>query len=457
MLKRTFPLPFVLFLLSAAACGGSGASPTAPGTSATPSAGGVAGGASITGSVTGGTASSLTGASSGHAISGLTVSVAGTSMSATVDPTGRFVLNGVPAGDVQLQFSGPVTATVPVAQVRPAETITMVISVSSTTVTVESQVRNSAGDEQIEGRIESLPPTMASNTVKVAGRTVRTDTSTIIRQGSATLTFTDLEIGYRVHVKGRTSGGSLLATSIDVQNVITTIPVNVNGVIDTLSGSAAAFQFQIGSRIVKGDTLTVFFGDGNTARTFANLVNGVRVEVKGQQRDGFIYAERIHINGNDDDDDDDDDQDSSASIQGKVISIGGSAPALTLTVGTTIVRTTSDTEVKRRGDTQTLAAVKVGQDVHVVGTRQPDGSITARRIELTDDATGGEVEIQGSAGGVGGACPALTFKINGYSISTTSSTVFEGMVCADLKSGTNVTVKGLSQADNSVVATRVKR
>ena len=281
-----------------------------------------------------------------------------------------------------------------------------------------------------------------------------TDASTVIRQGGSTMTFADIAIGFRVHVKGRTAGPNLLATSIEIQNINTTIPVNVNGIIDTVAGSAASFQFKIGSQLVKGDAQTVFFGDGSAARTFADLSDGDRVEVKGQQRDGYVYAERIHING--DEDDDDDEQDSSASIHGRLNTLSGTAPSLTLTVGTTIVTTTSDTEVKRRGDVQTLATLQIGQEVHVVGTRQPDGSLVARRIELNDDAIGGVVEIEGSAGGVGGTCPVLTFKINGYSIQTSAATVYEGIACASIKGGSKMTVKGTSGVGGLILATLIR-
>ena len=395
----------------------------------------------------------MTASSTGAAINGLVVTVAGTNIKSGLDAAGRFRLDGVPSGDLQLQFTGPVTATIPVSQVQPAETITLVLSLSTTTVTLESQLRSTGGEEQLEGRVESLPPTMAAGSLKVGGRTVTTDASTAIRQGGSTMTFADIAIGYRVHVKGRTAGSNLLATSIEIQNVNATIPVNVNGIIDTVAGSAASFQFKIGSQLVKGDAQTVFFGDGNTARTFADLSDGDRVEVKGQQRDGYVYAERIHING---DEDDDDEQDSSASIQGRLNTLTGTAPSLTLTVGTTIVTTTSDTEVKRRGDVQTLAALQIGQEVHIVGTRQPNGSLVARKIELNDDAAGGEVEIEGSAGGVAGACPVLTFKINGYSIQTSAATVYEGTVCASIKGGSKVTVKGTSGAGGLILATRIK-
>jgi len=113
--------------------------------------------------------------------------------------------------------------------------------------------------------------------------------------------------------------------------------------------------------------------------------------------------------------------------------------------------------VQRRGDVQTLDALKLGQTLHVVGTRQPDGSINARRIQIVGDAPGEEVEIEGAVGGLRGTCPAVSFGVNGFSIATTSATVFEGVTCAALKSGDKVTVTGTSQADGSVAATRVRR
>ena len=364
----------ILILAAATACGGS--SPTSPGQT------GAGTGASITGTVQGGAPNALTSASTGGAITGVTVTVVGTSISSGLDVAGRFNLKNVPSGDLQLQFSGSVSAMLTITGVQSTETITLVVSVSANSVTVESEARSGGSEEQLEGRIDSLPPTTPAGSLTVAGRTVTTDASTVIRKGDASATLSDLKVGYRVHVKGHTSGSSLLATQIIIQNTNTDVPSS--------------------------------------------------------------------------DDDDDDEQDSSASIHDRLNAIGGSAPTLTLTVGSTTVRTSSATVVKRRGDEQTLAELKVGQDVHVIGTRQPDGSIDARHIEINDDATGGEVEIQGSAGGVSGSCPALSFSVNGYRITTTAATVFEGITCAAMKSGTKVTVKGTSQADNSVLASRVK-
>lgn len=371
MIKRLVGLGLIVVT---AACGGSGASPTEPG-----SPSGAAGGASITGTVSG--ASSALTSSGSQSIPGLIVTVAGTSITSGLDAAGRFTLDGVPAGDRELQFSGPVTATITLTDVKTSEKITLVIAVSGSTVTVQTQVRSTGSEEQLEGLVESLPPDMPAGSLRVAGRDVTTDDATQIRQGNTPRVIGDMKVGYRVHVKGHTTGSTLLATAIQIQNT------NIPG---------------------------------------------------------------------ENDDEEDDGQDSSASIHGTLTAMSGAVPSLTLTVGGTTVRTSSSTDVKRRGDVQTLEELRIGQTLHVVGTRQADGSLDARRVEINDDAAGGEVEIAGAAGGVSGSCPTVSFGINGYTISTNASTVFEGITCATLKSGTKVSVKGISQADGSVLATLVK-
>ena len=439
--------------LLAAACGGS--APTSPSTTGTTPGSPTGPSATITGAVQGASGNALTSASTGAAITGITITVVGTEIKTSVDGAGRFTLAKVPTGNVQLKLTGAgADATVTLSSVEPAQTVDVVLAVAGSTASVESAVRSGAGEAQLEGRVESLPPTMAALTFKAAGRTVKTDAATRFMDGSQTRTFSDLQIGMRIHAKGTLAGDQFTATLVELQNSNTTIPVSVNGVLDTLTGTAAQFQFKIGSQVIKGDALTVFFGDGDRPDSFATLKEGSRVEVKGQMRDGYIYATRIHINGTSTDGSP---QDTSASIHGTLNAISGSVPNLVLTVGTTTVRTSSSTEVKRRGDVQTLSTLKVGMSVHVVGVRASDGSLDARRIEINDDAPGGAFEIEGSAGGVKGTCPSLQFSVNGYSIVTNASTTFEGAACTALKSGDKVTVKGVSQADGSVTATTVKK
>ena len=455
-MRRGLGLTLLAALLSGA-CGGGNGSPTGP--SATGTQPGAPSGASatITGSVQG-ASSAMTAASGGAALTGVTVSVAGSSISSVVDAAGRFTLANVPAGPVMLQLTGGgANATVTLGSVDAAQTVDVVVTVAGASASIDSAVRSGAGEAQLEGRVESLPPTMPALTFKAAGRSVRTDASTAFTDGGQARTFADLRIGMRVHAKGALVGDTFTAARVELQNSNTAVPVNVNGTIDTVTGTAGAFQFNIGSRRIRGDAQTVFFGDGDRPDSFASLKEGSRVEVKGEQRDDFIYAVRIHINGPPAPTPPGDGQDSSASIHGTLNAMSGAKPALVLMVGTTTVRTSSSTEVKRRGDVQTLAALKVGQSVHVIGVRQADGSLDARRIEINDDATGGEFEIEGSVGGLKGTCPSVQFGVNGFAVTTSGSTVFDGGACSSLKSGDKVTVKGLKQADGSVAATSVKK
>jgi len=450
-MQRCLGLTLMAALLTGA-CGGK--SPASPSTAGNPAPGATAGSAMIIGTVQGATASAFTAASNGAALTGVTVTVLGTNISSTVDAGGRFSLVNVPAGTVQLQLTGGgANATVTLSSVLASQTVDVVVAVSGTTASLESEVRSGAGQAELEGRVESLPPTQPALTFKAAGRTVKTDASTRFVDGSQSRTFADLKIGMRIHAKGTLTGDQLTATLVELQNSNTAIPVEVNGVIDTLTGTASAFSFKIGSRLVKGDATTTFFGDGDKPDTFADLKEGSRVEVKGEQRDDFVYAVRIHINGGDDADNNP--QDDSASIHGVLKAMSGAAPSLVLTVDTTTVRTSSSTQVKRRGDFQTLNELKVGQSLHVIGVRQSDGSLDARLIEIDDDAAGGEFEIEGALGGLKGTCPAIQFSVNGFSVTTSASTTFADGTCSALKSGTKVNVKGLRQTDGSVAATKV--
>jgi hypothetical protein len=222
---------------------------------------------------------------------GMTVSVVGTNVTAQVNAAGRFALLNVPPGNADLRFNAPgVLASISLLDLQAGQTIELTVTVSDTIATVESDRRSLGREEQVEGRVESLPPTTAALSLVVAGRTVTTDGSTTFYVGGAPAGFSSLEVGQRVHVKGQTNAGSLLARTIDIQNTNTTIGVNLNGTVSAFTGTAAAFQFQVDGRLVKGDALTEFYGNSR----FLDLVNGGRVEVKGLQRDGFVYAQRIH-------------------------------------------------------------------------------------------------------------------------------------------------------------------
>jgi hypothetical protein len=397
--------------------------------------------------------------SAGVPLAAVAAQVAGTPISSPVGPGGGFSLDGVPAGAVQLRFVGSgVDASVALSPVQSGDVVSVLVGVAGATATVQSESRNAGGKVELEGRIELLTPTEFS--LVVAGRKVTTSAQTIFRDGNdAAKAFADLAVGQRVHVKGTLGVDSIVADSVLIQNTNVAIPVNVNGIVDQLSGAAALFDFLIDGRKIKGDTTTVFFGDTGLLG-FSALKNGARVEVKGEMRDGYVFAVRIHVNGKDTEVPP---QDDSASVEGTLTAMTGTTPLLTLTVGGTTVKTTEATEVRRRGDVQTLAALAVGQTIHAVGTRLADKTIVAKMLQIKDDEPEGAFVIEGSLGGLKGTCPVINFGVNGYTVKTSAATTYypavpaPGAKCEDLKSGIKVEVEGKRQADGSVLAEKVTK
>jgi hypothetical protein len=284
-LSRTvLAITFVLLAAVIVGCGRSSnpAAPTDP--SASPTSGAI-----IRGTVLGTSVSARSADSTGG---GMTVSVVGTNITVSVSLSGQFTITGVPSGDITLKFHGlGGDANVQVTQVTQGETISITVTIQGTTATTETETRESAGMMQVEGRIESINTSAMS--FVVAGKTITTNGSTTFNHGSQTYTFADLQLGWRVHVAGTAATGGVLASRVEVQNTNGDIQVNANGIVSALTGTAAAFQFTVNGTIVKGDTATTFSGKNNT---FAALANGARVEVKGQQKNGYVYATSIHVN-----------------------------------------------------------------------------------------------------------------------------------------------------------------
>lgn len=279
-----------VFAAAVAACGSNPAEPSSTGATVNGSIV-PAGGSASTSAIAGVTTGAISAAST--APPGLLVSVAGTAISAPVDAAGHFALKNVPPGLADLRFSAPgISAALGLADLKAGQLVEIQVSLTSNSATVESDRRASGREEQLEGRVESLPPTTPAGTFVVAGRTVTTDANTKFFMEGQTAAFANLAIGQRVHVKGQTATTGLLASTVDIQNTNTSTGLNINGIVSGFSGTQAAFQFTVDGRLVKGDATTEFFGNSQ----FSDLVNGARVEVKGAQRDAFVFATRIHVN-----------------------------------------------------------------------------------------------------------------------------------------------------------------
>jgi hypothetical protein len=223
----------------------------------------------------------------------------------------------------------------------------------------------------------------------------------------------------------------------------------IEGFVEQLPPTTAPLTLVVAGVTVITDVNTKFYERGGAA-TFASLLLGQRVHVKGTMSDAGLLAAAIMI------------QNPNTGVGGisftDVISgtITGTPPALTLTIGTYTVKTNANTIVKRKGDVQDLLALQVGMTVTVIGRLELDGTVTAKQIHIESDAVGGLFEMEGSVGNLSGTCPALSFKVAGYQIATNGSTTFVPN-CAAVSNGSKVIVKGTVQSGGSILATRVEK
>jgi cytoskeletal protein CcmA (bactofilin family) len=101
-----------------------------------------------------------------RSMSGVTVTVSGTGLSATVGASQRFTLREVPAGEVRLLFRGPaLNGAIDLTDVRPSEAIDVVVHVNGSTVALTSEQRNGdgAGGGGSGGSNGSLCPPAGAN------------------------------------------------------------------------------------------------------------------------------------------------------------------------------------------------------------------------------------------------------------------------------------------------------
>lgn len=371
-MRKYFDAMLVVAALGMAACGSNSSAPVAP------SSGNAA--TSLTAATITGTVRS--------AVAGGTIGVSGTGMTSGLDGAGHFTLANVPTGDLQLQVSsGAASAMVPIAAVQAAQTIEIVVSVSGASAHLESEVRHGAGETELKGVVDAVPPATAGSAFRVAGKTVTTNASTTFVNG----TLAGLKVGTRVEVKGTLAGDSLAATRVEIEDASTPIPAptaptptpgsepteaEFSGAISALSGGASSFQFTAAGRLVKGDATTALLGSSDRARTFADLTNGKVVEVKGVQRSGFVQASRIRIEEPDTDAGDNGGK-TEAEAEGTLGAVSGTCPVIASSAGATKFTTSAST----RFDGAACAAFKAGDRVEVKGTRKTDGSIAAARLE----------------------------------------------------------------------------
>lgn len=171
-----------------------------------------AGRAQISGRVTGTTTNSVasttsTGVLTTRALTaastGLRVTISGTDISASVDGTGQFTLDGVPPGTVTLTFSGAdINASLTLTGVNAGDRIEIEVRLEGTRAHLEADRRHHEGDAdddddddadgerddddredgiEVEGPISELAGSCPMLTFTVAGRHVSTSDATSFR------------------------------------------------------------------------------------------------------------------------------------------------------------------------------------------------------------------------------------------------------------------------------------
>jgi hypothetical protein len=210
-----------MLALALSACGQASSSPTSPsdvgrGTSAPA-------GAVISGTVTGiATAMTFTAESTTLATSRpVTVTVVGTSISTTIDGAGRFQLNGVPAGDVQLKFTGAgLDATVTLKAVHAGDRIDLRVRLTDSSVRIEAERRDRRGrddddDEdadEFEGIVSALSGSCPDVTFTLNGVNVKANGTTRYDDGACA----QIRNNVRLEVHGRRQAdGSIQAARIE--------------------------------------------------------------------------------------------------------------------------------------------------------------------------------------------------------------------------------------------------
>jgi hypothetical protein len=251
------------------------------------------GSATVSGSLTGMTSSAAS-IRPAAAVT-ITVAITGTGLSTTVAPGGTFILNGVPAGNIELHFSGAgVDDRTTIADVADDEQIHIVVTVSGSRAVVSVTDREKpAKGVELEGLIASI--NLGARTLVVNGTTVSVPAAATIRHGDTRFNLADLKVGQRVHVKGTASGSTVVASDVMVQDENPKPPdegeTEAEGTVSGLGGTCPSLVFTVHSTRVSTTASTQF-----VKGTCGQLTNGTSVEVEGaRQSDGSITAAKVRF------------------------------------------------------------------------------------------------------------------------------------------------------------------
>lgn len=320
---------------------------------------------------------------------------------------------------------------------------------------------SAAHSENIQGVVSAVDAD--ARTLTVDDKTVHVPAdATIVDGEGATLSFADLAVGDRVHVKGTSTGSTVEAESVTLQHrVVEHAPhhASVAGDVSNLALVCPDRTFKIGSTEVVVSATTEF-----ARGVCEDLETEIHVEVRGTPIDGGGIAATLVAFDNPHHPAPTPPAPPAAravTFEGAVTAVGATAcPERTFTLASGNVKVTDSTHFAggNCGD------VIVGATIDGRGVREENGGITASQLRVVrptpappTPAPARDVRVVGTVSGWTGSCPALTFTVSGKTVKTDTSTQFiGGSRCDQIANGKSVDVTGRGQTGGGIQATRVK-
>ncbi|MDQ3068277.1 MAG: hypothetical protein M3R55_00930 [Acidobacteriota bacterium] len=148
----------------------------------------------------------------GGSLPSVLVSVTGHLQMSSANRNGDFVIANVPAGPLELRFTGDgIAAVLPLDPIAAGETVTLAVRLTPVEAAADAIARVRGTDATIEGRVQQPATELPANTILVGGRTVLLPPGTEAQGGAA------LTPGTRVRVAGTVSAAGLVVRSIEIR------------------------------------------------------------------------------------------------------------------------------------------------------------------------------------------------------------------------------------------------
>jgi hypothetical protein len=313
-----------------------------------------------------------------------------------------------------------------------ADSVTVVGTTQSDGSVLASKVTNAtappAADTYVNGPITGLAGVCPALSFSLSGTPVKTSSATTFNSR----TCAELKNGDIIYAAGpKQADGTINAT----RTYYTPPSVTLTGTVSNFGGTWPTLTFTVQGTAVKTSSSTTCDG----TKGCSLMANGDSVTVAGTtQSDGSVLASKI-TNATA--------PPAPVTLTGTVSGLGGTCPAVTLTVQSTTVKGTSATTFD---GTKGCSSLANGDSVTVVGTKQSDGSVVASKLTNATDPP-----IYGTIANLAGTCPAVTMSLSGTVVKTTSATTFTNGACADLKNGGGLYAVGTKQSDGSVLASQI--